>query len=348
MADSLNIVGVMSGTSMDGLDLVLCSFSKSETGIDFEILAKQEIEFTKDLLQGLRQCRSMSALELAFLDIDMGEFIGQNVREFVKDIDVQVDYVASHGHTVFHEPSKGLTKQIGSGAEIAIHSGVKSIVDFRTNDVALGGQGAPLVPVGDWSLFNTYDACLNLGGIANISLKEEQVAFDISPCNLILNHVVADFNVSFDEDGLIGRKGNLHQELFNSLNDLDYYRKEAPKSLGAEFLDEELVPMLDKFAISSEDKLNTLYHHIAFQISKYLKTSNVLITGGGSHNSYLLELFESYSGHKFSAASSEIIDYKEAVIFAYLGYLRVNDCINVESKVTGSKKSNIGGSIYLP
>ena len=348
MADSLNIVGVMSGTSMDGLDFVLCEFKEVENTVSYEVLAQQEVSFNNSLLQGLKSCRSMSALELSYLDNELGEFIGRKVREFVSGLNMKVDYVASHGHTVFHNPKQGLTKQIGSGAEIAIHSGLKSIVDFRTNDVALGGQGAPLVPIGDWNLFSEYDTCLNLGGISNISLKSSKKAFDISPCNLVLNELVKDFDLAFDKGGELGRKGELNEELFEELNQLEFYHLNGPKSLGAEFLETSFYPILGKYQIKTIDKLTTVYHHIAFQVSKYLHSYKVLITGGGAHNSYLLELFESYSGYKFEKADTDLINFKEAIIFAFMGFLRANNQENVNNLVTGSKQSNIGGAIYLP
>lgn len=348
MADSLNIVGVMSGTSMDGLDLVLCKFKEVDKQYSYEVLGKQEISFNDFLLEGLKSCRSMSALELSYLDIDLGKFVGRKVREFVSGLDAKADYVASHGHTVFHNPKQGLTKQIGSGAEIAIHSGLKAIVDFRTIDVALGGQGAPLVPIGDWNLFSEYDACLNLGGISNISMKSAQKAFDISPCNLVLNELVKEFDLAFDKGGELGSKGELNEELFEELNQIEFYHLDGPKSLGAEFLEESFYPVLNKYQIKTIDKLTTVYHHIAFQVSKYLQSNKVLITGGGAHNSYLLELFESYSGYKFEEANNDLINFKEAIIFAFMGFLRASNQENVNNLVTGAKQSNIGGAIYLP
>lgn len=347
MAESLNIIGVMSGTSMDGLDLVCCQFTSVSDDISYQVLAKQEVSFTERLLSGLKNCREMSGLELSYLDVELGKFIGQNIREFIDKRSLHVDYIASHGHTVFHDPKQSLTKQIGSGAEIVIQSGVNTIVDFRTTDLALGGQGAPLVPVGDWQLFSKYDACLNLGGIANVSMKRSELAFDISPCNLLLNRLVAVFGLDFDKNGEKGRQGTKNQELFEVLNEVPYYSMTGPKSLGAEYLEEHFYQLLDDCHVSPIDQLATIYHHIAYQVSKFLNSSNVLITGGGAKNQYLIELFESYSGFRFTKAQDDLIDFKEAIIFAYLGYLRVNGETNINSKVTGSSKSNIGGAIYL-
>ena len=342
------IIGIMSGTSLDGLDLVACNFSQDQNSTLYQITAKQAINFPSHLHELLANCRNLDGLSLAKLDKHLGHFIGQSVKDFISKYDIKADYISSHGHTVFHQPEEGLTLQIGSGAEIYANSGIPTINDFRTVDVALKGQGAPLVPIGDQLLFSEYDYCLNLGGIANVSYDDQgkRTAFDISACNILLNRLSKEKGMEFDKGGMLGKSGKLNKDLFDQLNSCDYFSIKGPKTLGIEWIEEKQFPLLDNSSISIEDKLCSVYHHIAFQIAPFLKSEKVLITGGGAHNSFLIELMEHYSDKQFPKASDDLIDFKEAIIFAFLGYLRSSLTNNCLSSVTGAISDNIGGAIY--
>ncbi|HEY4787022.1 MAG TPA: anhydro-N-acetylmuramic acid kinase, partial [Bacteroidales bacterium] len=248
-------------------------------------------------------------------------------------------------------PNKGLTLQIGNGANIAAQTGITTICDFRTMDVALGGQGAPLVPIGDKFLFADYEYCLNLGGFANISFENngKRLAYDICPTNIVINYLVKERNLNFDPDGSIARQGKLNESLLNDMNNLSFYHQNGPKSLGKEWVLKEMFPIINSYNISIEDKLRTYYQHIAIQIKNALSHKpgeKMLITGGGAHNIFLMELFNSLLKTEIQIPVKEVTDYKEALIFAFLGILRFRKECNCLASVTGAKNDNIGGIIY--
>ena len=284
-----------------------------------------------------------------FDKLEYGTYIGQSVNEFCTKYQFKPQYIASHGHTVFHQPEIGITRQIGNGQEIAASTGINTISDFRSGDVALGGQGAPLVPIGDELLFSGYEFCLNLGGFSNISYREKEVrkAFDICPVNIILNHLCPPY----DKDGTIGSQGSVHSELLNKLNNIEYYHKQPPKSLGREWLENEFMPYLEGSGIPHHDLVRTVYEHIAIQITNVLHTPNegqVLLSGGGTHNTLLTTLLKEKSSVKIVIPDRLIIDYKEALIFAFLGVLRVRNETNCLSSVTGASRDSSGGNISFP
>ncbi|TLX72254.1 anhydro-N-acetylmuramic acid kinase [Labilibacter sediminis] len=348
------VVGVMSGTSLDGLDMALCDFKYEENGWIFKIIKCKTIAYDSVWKHNLSTAQELSAYEFVKLHRQYGNFIGDHILDFVENIE-GVDFVASHGHTVFHEPEKQVTFQIGCGAHIAAKSKLKVISDFRTLDIAMGGQGAPLVPIGDEVLFKSYGACVNLGGFANISYKDKdykRVAFDICPVNIVLNELVKSINGhDYDEGGELGRKGKLNASLLKELNDIDFYKEEGPKSLAREWVEKLFIPVLDRYdSLSKEDVLTTCYHHFSFQIAKVINkvgVDTVLFTGGGAFNSYLMELVDANLKAKITIPEAEVIDFKEALIFAFLGVLRVEKQVNSLSAVTGARKDNIGGSIYM-
>ena len=342
------ILGVMSGTSLDGLDIAVCTFHKKNSLFEFQVIAKQSIRFSPALYKSLSKCRKSDGLSLSKLDVELGHFIGQSVKDFVSEKKLKVDYIASHGHTVFHQPEIGLTKQIGNGAEIYAITGIPTINDFRTVDVALKGQGAPLVPIGDQLLFPDYDYCLNLGGIANVSYdyKGERQAFDISACNILLNYLSNEKGLEYDKGGKLGKSGKLNKKLFDQLNAFEYFSNQGPKTLGIEWIEENQISLINNSILSLEDKLCSVYHHIAYQIAQSTNSEKVLITGGGAHNTFLIELIERYSDKLFPKAPKDLIDFKEAIIFAFLGYLRITLTNNCLSSVTGATSDNIGGAIY--
>lgn len=348
---SIKAIGVMSGTSLDGIDIAACEFWQNNNQIKFKIHFSETIEYSDNLYQRLLNAPKLSGFDLAMLNVDYGKVIGNSINAFITNTDFAPYFIASHGYTVFHEPQNGLTMQIGSGAEIAAITGIKTICDFRTTDVALGGQGAPLVPIGDELLFGKYAACLNLGGFANISCdnNSRREAFDICPANFLLNYFAQKLGHTFDSSGNLGKQGEINKALLNSLNSLEFYTQNGPKSLGREFVEKNIFPLLDN-EISIYDLLRTCYEHIAIQLSTELNKfpiKDVLITGGGAHNTFLMELLEDRTTAKIVIPEKDIVDYKEALIFAFLGYLRIDEKPNCLRSVTGAKRDNIGGAVYL-
>jgi anhydro-N-acetylmuramic acid kinase len=268
-------------------------------------------------------------LELTLLDRELGRFYGTLIQKFAGKS--KIDLIASHGHTVFHQPENGMTLQIGSGAEIAAKTGIKTVCDFRSADIALGGQGAPLVPFGDELLFGEYDNCLNLGGYSNISFRKnkKRIAYDICPCNIILNLLANEKEKKYDDKGMMASKGKIDLGLLNSLNKLDFYQRKKNKSLGNEWLEKNVIPLIQKSKGRTEDKIATFTEHISFQISKHIeKGKSVLITGGGAYNNYLIERIQFHSGAKIFLPEKKLIEFKEALIFGLLGYMREQNLVN--------------------
>jgi anhydro-N-acetylmuramic acid kinase len=345
-------IGVMSGTSLDGLDLVACRFTFDQSW-HFEVIKANTVPYSHKWVTKLSSAADLNALDFAFLNNDLGKFIGKQVAEFCADLPQKPDLVSSHGHTVFHQPQNKLTVQIGSGASIAAHSGLPTASDFRTLDVALNGQGAPLVPIGDELLFDSYEFSLNLGGIANVSFREdgERKAFDICPANMAFNLFSKELGYEYDLDGNYGRTGQVQEELLRLLNKLEFYQQKGPKSLGREWFEKEFLPLIRSFQLLPCDALRTLYEHVSDQIShtvdQYQK-GRMLITGGGAHNVFLIELLSEKTKHKTIVPSSQLIDFKEAIIFAFLGVLRLREETNCLRSVTGANHNHSGGVIYLP
>jgi len=354
-------IGVMSGTSVDGLDVVAVEFRNINKKWQYKVIKAISIDYTLDLRHRLLNCIYSSSEELVFLDLELGRFIGEYVVDFMKDLNVGIDLIASHGHTVFHQPDKKMTKQIGDGQSILNKTGILTINDFRTMDVIKGGQGAPLVPIGDQYLFSDFAICLNIGGFANISYatnKGDRLAFDTGPANLLLNHLARKMGFNYDPNGDIGRKGTLIVDLYNDLNALAYYELPPPKSLGFEWVKENIISLLDTPQYKIEDLMYTCVQHISYHINqaiieqarRFWDTTdkvNVLVTGGGAHNHFLVEnLRKGNDRLNYIIPSKEIIDYKEAIIFAFLGVLRLNKQINVLQSVTGAKINSIGGTVH--
>jgi anhydro-N-acetylmuramic acid kinase len=344
----------MSGTSLDGLDIACCHFQEEAGKWSFNLLAADCIDYSAEWQERLQQAHTLSGIELIRLDVEYGKFIGDQVQDFIGKHDLRPSLIASHGHTVFHEPENNLSLQIGSGAAICAATSLPVISEFRSLDVALGGQGAPLVPAGDRLLFGEYDLCLNLGGVANISYEKEseRLAFDISPCNLILNCLAAEKGALYDKNGDLARTGKVDAGLLQELNEWYYYRVPAPKSLDKERLLSEVMPLFNKNSLSSEDKLATACLHIAEQIGKVIKMaapaerSRMLVTGGGAFNSWLVHCIEESSPAEIVVPDQETIAFKEAIVFAFLGLMRALNVSNSFSSVTGARHDNIGGALH--
>lgn len=351
-----NVIGVMSGTSLDGLDIAHCSFIIDDKMWHFKINAAETIPYPEFWINTLRNLHETTALDFAQTDINYGIYIGENIAAFLSRHKLPTDLVASHGHTIFHQPTSGYTVQIGHGAQIAAVTNLPVVCDFRSLDVALGGQGAPLVPLGDRLLFSDYAFCLNIGGFANVSFDDSEGlrrAFDICPANFILNMTARQLGFPFDENGRISRNGSLRSDLLKELNDLPYYKLGYPKSLGREFVEHEIDSIIQKFDITPENLLRTLTEHIALQISGNINLlsanhSQVMVTGGGAKNLFLVERISQLCSSKIIAPDTIIVDYKEALIFAFLGLLRSQGNVNTLATVTGARKNSSGGAHYLP
>jgi len=346
------VLGIMSGTSLDGVDLALCVFSEKENRIQYSFLQTETVPLPDDWLKLLSDPFRLSAEELAAAHIRFGTFLGETAKTFLQKHRTRAAIIASHGHTLFHNPKQGYTFQLGHGAALAHAAGMDCVCDFRTGDISLGGQGAPLVPLGDELLFGEYDACLNLGGFSNISMRMPgmgRTGFDISVCNFILNRLARQLGNPFDEDGKTARSGKMIVPLFEQLNQLEFYRQTAPKSLGSEWVSEHILPLLENREHNPADLLHTLTEHIALKISEVIKgnfLNRVLSTGGGSRNRYLIERINALSGIQIEVPDQKTIDFKEALIFALLGYLRMQERINILSGVTGSRLNSCAGAVY--
>lgn len=347
------IIGVMSGTSLDGIDLAYCEFEKSGQGYTFSLGVSETIPYPGEWLNRLKSLPSSSAIEYAETHTAYGLYTGTLIREFMTHNHLEADFVASHGHTIFHNPSRHFTSQIGDGAAIAAACGLPVVCDFRTGDVAAGGQGAPLVPIGDQMLFAEYDYCLNLGGFANISrqTRGKRIAFDISPANIILNLIAEKKGKLYDKDGEIAASGTIHKELLQTLNSLGYYKLQPPKSLGREWIEKEILPLLTLYNICNEDAACTFCEHIAFQIAAcldYDPYKQMLVTGGGAFNKFLVSRIAANTQVKLIIPDPKTVNYKEALVFAFLGLLRMQSMPNCLASVTGATHNVSGGAVYLP
>jgi len=349
--ERITAIGLMSGTSLDGLDIALCSF-KDEGFRSFEIVDSTTIEYDNNLKERLQSAATLPAYKFIELHREYGKWTGEQVKRFLKPHSIKVNLIASHGHTIFHEPKKNINFQIGDGAAIAATTGITTVSDFRSLDITLGGQGAPLIPIVDRDLFSEYDACINIGGFANVSLNKDDVriAWDICPVNTILNRLSATFDMEYDKDGEKGRSGKVIDELLTEFEILNYYQQLPPKSLGTEWLDSNVWPLIQKYSGSkTENVMATFYTHVANRISSDLNSNGlkrVLFTGGGVKNSYLISLIKDRFNGEMIIPKEEIIDFKEALGFAYLGILRAKGLPNSLSSVTGARQDSSSGVIH--
>lgn len=348
-------IGLMSGTSLDGLDVCCTTFNRDSRGKwQFKIDAARGYEYPEDLKYNLGTgAQKMSALDFVTFHSEYGKFLGERVNDFIKEFGVSADIISSHGHTIFHEPHKRIMYQIGDGAAIAAETRIPVVSDFRRLDIMLGGEGAPLVPIGDRLLFGDYSYCLNIGGFSNISFehKGERKAFDISPVNYVINHYCRQIGLEFDRDGLIARRGKVCKELYDALNNLPFYTLTGPKSLGREWVETEVYPLIESYNLTLEDRLCTYYEHSAYQIARiveqyHIPDATMLITGGGAFNVYLIERIAALSHCNVEIPDRQIIEFKEALIFALLGALYMADTPSCLASVTGAACDNIGGMLF--
>ncbi len=344
-------IGLMSGSSLDGLDLALVSFTSDQGHYTYTIKEATTLPYPKVWRAKFANAFQSNPEDLKPLDREYGAYLGQQVKRFVEQCGITPDFVASHGHTIFHQPERRYTLQIGDGQALADQCGLITVNDFRSEDVSKGGQGAPLVPIGDRLLFNGYDICLNIGGIANLSYEYQgkRIAYDICIANQALNWLAQREGLNYDKDGLMAQKGTLSQALLEHLNSHAFYRQHPPKSLGREFFETYQRQLLESH--STADALATFTEHIAIQIANataHLPAGTLLITGGGARNTYLVKRIQQHTKHQVVIPDPQTIDYKEALIFALLGLLRLEGNTNVLCSVTGAPTDSCSGRIWIP
>lgn len=348
-----HIIGVMSGTSLDGIDLAFLKFEKKQSW-NYTFLATETIPYSPFWKNRLKNALFLSEEELQKLDADYTKFLGGKILDFIETNELKnVDAVCSHGHTVNHEPQKGITLQIGNLPILAKIVNNTVVCDFRKQDVLLGGQGAPLVPIGDKLLFGEFDFCVNLGGFANISTEKcgKRIAYDICPVNTVLNFYAQKLGREFDFQGNIAASGKVDEKLLKSLNNLKFYQKKAPKSLGMEWVNKNILPLLENSKLPLENILATYVAHGASQIANAIENSPekaALFTGGGTYNNFLIKSIQQKTETRLIIPEKNLIDYKEALIFGFLGVLKLRKEINVLRSVTGTSKDHSSGVVFEP
>ena len=346
------VIAVMSGTSLDGIDIIYATYKYNKQW-SFEINEAATEPYPKRWKLLLRGLSNKKMDYLQNFDEDYSAFLAEKIRIFIEIYKIEdIDFIASHGHTALHQPENQLTYQIGNRQILADLLKTKVICDFRVQDVELGGQGAPLVPIGDRLLFSDYKYCLNLGGFANISFEKDaqRIAYDICPVNIVLNHYVSKIDLEYDDKGKLALTGHVHSELLTRLNALQFYKEKPPKSVGIEWVETFVFPIINDFNLQIEDILKTFVEHVAIQISKHIneKNTQVLVTGGGAYNDFLMSRISVYSESKIVIPESQILEFKEALIFGLLGVLKERNEINCLKSVTGAEKNHSSGKILMP
>jgi len=347
------VIGVMSGTSLDGVDMVYAKFV-NDINWGFEILFYETIPYPNFWKQKLTNLVQLSKEELDEVDIEYTQYLSNLINDFIAKNEIKtIDAICSHGHTALHRPDLGYTVQIGNRKELAKLTKNLVVCDFRVQDVKLGGQGAPLVPIGDELLFSDYEFCLNLGGFANIStnLNGKRLAYDICPVNIVLNKYAEKLGKSYDEGGKLASQGVLNEQLFSKLNSLPFYIGKPPKSLGLEWVNQFIFPILEASNETPKNILRTFVEHIALQLGNNLSAevdAKVLVTGGGAYNTFLMERLSSLTKSSIVIPDNNLIEYKEALIFALLGILKLRNEVNCLSSVTGAYNDHSSGMVYQP
>lgn len=347
-----NVIGVMSGTSLDGVDLAHLKFTLTNGKWQYSIKESVTVSYPKEWVIKLKNAVNYSDTDLNTLNNEYTVLLAKIITDFITQHNINnLDAVCSHGHTILHKPHEGITLQIGNMQAITA-TGYTTVCDFRVQDVELGGQGAPLVPIGDRLLFPNYTYCLNLGGFSNISFEENgmRLAYDICPVNTVLNLFAEKLGYPYDDGGRIAKSGTVSESLLNELNALEFYSLSHPKSLGIEYVNEVVLPVTEKHTISWQDKLCTFTEHIAYQIAKSVSDeagNTILVTGGGAYNSFLIARLQFYLNKtRVIIPDDKTIQYKEALVFGLLGVLKLRDEVNVLASVTGAEHNHSSGRIY--
>lgn len=347
-----NVVGVMSGTSLDGIDIIFSTY-EFDNSWAYQIHYTETVKYSDYWKETLSKLVDKSLDEINKIDNEYSQYLAVIISDFLRKNKLEnIDFVASHGHTALHQPENGLTVQIGNRQILADVLKEKVICDFRIQDVELGGQGAPLVPIGDRLLFHDHDFCLNLGGFANISFEtnKERIAYDICPVNIVLNYYVSKLNLEYDDKGQLAETGTIDKALLSQLNALNFYSEEPPKSLGLEWVKEQIIPLIETYNLQIKDIIRTFVEHISFQISKSINKNDksVLVSGGGVYNDFLMSQIRAHSKSEIVIPSQEIIEFKEALVFGLLGVLKDRNEVNCLKSVTGAKKDHSSGKILIP
>ncbi len=365
------VIGLMSGSSLDGLDIAFVEFHEQAGAWTYEIKATECYAYSPEWIDRLKKATTLNALDYQLLHTAFGHHIGQLVNAFIEEysLDYQVQLIASHGHTTFHVPAQKMTAQLGDGAAIAAVTGINVVSDLRAMDLALGGHGAPIVPIGEKLLLKEYPLFLNLGGIANVScnLTNNYIAFDVCPANRVLNMLANKAGKPFDEGGQMAAGGALQPELLKTLNALEYYQLPAPKSLANDFGTDVVFPLVTGPRFSTrdtwiQDTLRTYVEHIAVQVKKALEpvsapdaqlpatATQLLVTGGGAHNTFLVQRLTALLSDiniTVMVPDKRLVDFKEAIIMGLIGVLRWREENNVLASVTGSLRNSIGGAVWI-
>jgi anhydro-N-acetylmuramic acid kinase len=354
------VIGIMSGSSLDGMDIVFAGLQEQGGYWQYEIKHSACIPYDKRWYQKLQQAVTLSAKDYLLLHTSYGEFTGQKINEFIDENNLhhQVNLICSHGHTTFHLPGKKMTHQLGDGAAIAAATKLPVVSNLRSMDMAFGGQGAPIVPLGEKLLFNQYNYFLNIGGIANISAHtpDEVIAFDVCAANRVLNMLAERINLAYDDKGIMSSRGRINEDVLDKLNALAYYTFPAPKSLANSFGTDMIYPLLTSSDMNIEDCLRTYAEHISVQIKNSLAAfkkdavQQLFITGGGAFNTFLIKRLQKNLeeiNFEIIIPADKVIKYKEALIMALLGVLRWRGQYTVLSSVTGASRNSIGGALWL-
>ncbi len=361
MTSPTHFLGIMSGSSLDGLDIALCKFNGLDRNkLSFSVEKAVSVSFPTELYERLKSSTSLSTSDLFKLEVSFSKFCAKSVYEHMISSSLKIDYIAFHGHTIFHFPEDGFTTQIGNGSIIAAETGIPCITDFRAKDIALGGQGAPLAPIVEHYLYPGYDLYFNVGGIANLSLHKEDciLSFDSCPCNQVLNYLSTQIGLPYDDKGSLARKGTISRALIMKWDQLDYFARPTPKSMDNSWVKEIFIEVMDKTEISREDKLATMTEFIAMRLTcdvralipESQRLISGFITGGGTYNEYLVERIREHMKTiplRLVIPDEDTINFKEAILMALMGYLRVNKIQNTIPSVTGASQPTIGGAIYL-
>ena len=360
---SYRVIGLMTGSSLDGVDVAYCVLEENNGAWTYKIEVADCIPFSKQWKQMLQGLVMQNAVNYLKAETAFGKYLGEVVRDFMNahSLEGKVDFVSSHGQTIFHQPENNMTSQIGDGAAISAACGLPVVCNFRTHDVALGGQGTPIAPIADLKFFTDYQFCLNLGGISNISVKtggDKIIGYDISGCNTVLNLLAQEMGVEYDKNGEISQTGNVHQQLLEELNKQWFYEKPYPKSLGGGWVTKVFMPFFKKYKLPVQDKLRTAVEHIAVQIGKDLARImqtekmdaavpyKMLVTGGGAFNQFLMERIAYYSPVEIHVPDRNIVKFKESLLIALMGCLRVRNEVNVLKSVTGAREDSCGGEVF--
>lgn len=358
------IIGLMSGSSLDGIDLAHCSFESHGKNLHWKLNAASTLPFSKEWTNKLLELTQSNSKTLLAAHAAFGRYLGEQVNHFLQEQQLNCDIVASHGHTIFHYPEEQFTFQLGDGAAIAATTGIPTIDRFRAMDMAFGGQGAPVAPIVDRYLFEGYDYYLNIGGIANISAPirdHRMVAFDIGGANQILDALAQIDGHSYDDKGKIAASGTPIPMLYDQINALPYFSESYPKSLGNDWVLDQQTSVYLQHTGKTADKLSTACKQLAYQTAKaILQIQNqekqqksaykMLVTGGGAWNTFLIQQIRDACQKVCNLAihipSDEIIGFKEAILMALMGYLRMTKQNNCLATATGATQDSVSGSLH--